>query len=441
MESSEKAFEKWGKIKISQRGTYLNKVADLIEKYCQKIGLIETRDVGKPIKATVGGEVPLVASIFRYYAGIGDRFRNAFYQTDPEYLVYSLSQPYGPVGIIIPWNYPFVIIGLKCAAALMAGNTIVIKPSQSTPCSAYEFGKICLEAGIPAGVVNVVQGKGSIAGNEIVRHPGIKKVSFTGSTEVGKSIMREAARTIKPVTLELGGKNPNIVFEDADLDMAAAGSVFTAYLNTGQICTSGSRLLVQESIYDKFMPMVIEEARKLVVGQPEDTKTDLGPIITKSQYDTVLKYSNLAKRDCSLIYEGNVDNCHKKGFFLPVQIFEVNSAHKIAREEIFGPLLAVIRFKDEEEAIKIANATRYGLASAFWTQNLARAINMAQALESGFVWGNAVHTLFSDVPYGGLKESGIGQELGIEGLKAFMQQKCVYIYTGKDRLTLGSGGL
>ena len=415
--------------------------ADIIERNCEKIGLIETRDVGKPIKATVGGEVPLTASIFRYYGGLGDKFRNISYQIDPEYLVYSLSQPYGPVGIIIPWNYPFVIIGLKCAAALMAGNTIIIKPSQSTPWSAYEFGKICLEAGIPPGVVNVIQGKGEKVGDAIVKHHGIKKISFTGSTEVGKSVIRQASETIKPVTLELGGKNPNIVFEDADLEMAAAGSVFTAYLNTGQICTSGSRLLVQESIYDRFIPMIIEETKKLVMGNPEDTKTDLGPMITKSQYDTVVKYSNLAKKDCNLLYKGSIENCNKKGLFLPVEIFETNSEHTIAQEEIFGPLLTVIKFKQEEEAVNIANGTRYGLASAFWTKDLARAVRMANVLESGFVWGNTVHTLFSDVPYGGLKQSGIGQELGTEGLKAFMQQKCIYLYTGKDKLNLGSGGL
>lgn len=436
VKSSKKSFEQWGKTKIAERGACLYKVAGLIEKNAKRIGLIETRDVGKPIKVTVGSEVPLTASLFRYYAGLGDKIRGASYQTDPEYLVYSLAQPYGPVGIIIPWNYPLVIIGLKCAAALMAGNTIIIKPSQSTPWSAYEFGKLCLEAGIPPGVVNVIQGNGNTIGKEIVKHHEVKKVSFTGSTEVGKSVMRAAVETIKPVTLELGGKNPNIVFEDADLEMAATGSVFTAYINTGQICTSGSRLLVQESIYDKFMPMVIKEAKKLVMGDPEDVKTDLGPMITKGQYNKVREYSNLAKKECKLLYAGNIDNCNKQGLFLPVEIFEADRDHKIAQEEIFGPLLTVIKFKNEEEAITIANGTQYGLASAFWTQNLSRAVRMANALESGFVWGNTVHALFSDVPYGGLKQSGIGQELGVEGLKAFMQQKCCYLYTGNDKLKL-----
>lgn len=431
VKSSKSAFEQWGKMKIAERGACLHKVADLIEKNAKKIGLIETRDVGKPIKKTVGSEVPLTASIFRYYAGLGDKFRNACYQADPEYLVYSISQPYGPVGMIIPWNYPFLIIGFKCAAALLAGNTIIIKPSQATPCSAHEFGKICLEAGIPPGVVNVVQGKGSAVGHALVTHPAIRKISFTGSTDVGKSVMRAAAETIKPVTLELGGKNPNIVFEDADLEMAARGSVFTAYLNTGQICTSGSRLLVQESIYAKFIPMIIKEAGKLVMGDPENVKTDLGPMITRPQYDKVREYSELARKECKLLYAGNTTNCDKRGLFLPVEIFAADHGHKIAQEEIFGPLLTVIKFKNEEEAIAIANETEYGLSSAFWTQNLSRAVRMANALESGFVWGNTVHALFCDVPYGGLKQSGTGQELGVEGLKAFMQQKCCYLYTGK----------
>jgi len=436
--AAKEAFEgEWGQMQPAERGAYLYRIAELIEERTEELARIETTDVGKPIRNTLGGEVPLCAPIFRYYAGLCDKLRATVHLGDPNYLSMSLSEPYGVCGLIVPWNYPLVITAVKTAPALAAGNAVVVKVSVDTPASATAMGQIIADAGVPAGVYNVVHGPGSTVGQALAEHPDVPKLSFTGSTATGKALIRAGAEHIKVVTLELGGKTGNIVFPDADLDAAVSGALFTAYVNTGQICTSGSRLLVHEEIADEFISELVNRARQLKIGDPMQEDTNLGPIISRSQFQKIREYIQIADQENELIYRGEVPEGLGDGWFMAPTIYRVASNQcRLAQEEVFGPVLAVLTFRTEEEAVAIANGTQYGLAATFWTRDFSRVMRLSRNLKAGIIWGNICHYLNPDVPYGGIKLSGHGLELGIEGMRAFTRGKCVFLNAGPDKISL-----
>lgn len=427
-----KAYERtWSRMSGPERGRLLYRLAQTLTDAASELARIETFDVGKPIRNTTG-EIPMGIEMFHYYAGQCDRLREVLHYSEPDLLAFRLREPFGVAGLITAWNYPFVITCVKASAALAAGNCVVIKPSKDTPLSADLFAQLCAKAGLPDGVVNVVHGPGSVAGQALAEHPHVPKISFTGSTQTGQSILRAGAQCIKSVTVELGGKMANIVFEDANLEQALRGSLFTAYINTGQICTSGSRLLVHKSIEKQFVEALVRLAGRLRVGLPQHRTTHLGPMISKEQYEKVQSYVSLAQQSAEPVFVGKLPpGLPKKGLFIPPHIFRVTDPNaRIAQEEIFGPVLSVIPFENEQEAVRIANGTLFGLSAAFWTSDLSRAHRMARSLKAGVVWGNTVHLLPPDMPYGGIKQSGLGAESGIEGMLDFMTAKSVIIATG-----------
>jgi acyl-CoA reductase-like NAD-dependent aldehyde dehydrogenase len=335
---------------------------------------------------------------------------------------------------IIPWNFPLEMAAWKVAPALACGNTVVLKPAEQTPLAALELAAIAQEAGLPAGVLNVVPGAGETAGAALVRHPGVDKVAFTGSTAVGKRIMQEAAETLKQVSLELGGKSPNIVFEDAELEAAARGAFAGIFYNCGQTCTAGSRLLVQESVHDALLERLVERARTLRPGDPFDAKTRIGPLISAQQLERVLGYIERGKAEGAALVAGGgraVDAGWEQGFWVEPTIFDrVEAGQTIAREEIFGPVLSVLTFRDEDEAVELANRTEYGLAAGIWTRDVKRAHRVARRIQAGTVWVNTYHPLDAASPFGGYKQSGIGRELGAHALDLYTQTKSVWVDLG-----------
>ena len=344
---------------------------------------------------------------------------------------YTLREPVGVVGAIVPWNFPLLMAAWKVAPALACGNAVVLKPAEQTPLSALELAALAAEVGLPAGVLNVVPGYGESAGAALVRHPGVDKIAFTGSTEVGRLIMREAAENLTPVSLELGGKSPNIVFPDADLEAAVRGAFSAIFYNTGQACTAGSRLLVHESIHDAFVEQLVARAERMEPGDPFDPKTRMGPVISQEQLDRVMGYIAAGREEGAELLTGGERALYQdeeKGFWLRPTIFDrVRPEHRIAKEEIFGPVLATMTFGDEDEALEIANQTIYGLAGAVWTQDIKRAHRFAQGLKAGTVWVNTYHPLDPASPFGGYKQSGHGRELGQYALDLYTQVKSVWV--------------
>lgn len=436
--AAQAAFDgEWGAMTPNERGAVLNRIADTIESMNDELAEIETRDVGKPISNTRNGEMPAYAAIFRYFAGACDKLRETFHEGDPNYLLFSTREPYGACGLIVPWNYPALVTAIKAAPALAAGNTLIIKDSEDTPASGAAFARVCETADVPRGVVNVVHGYGKDAGRPLALHRGVPKVSFTGSTVTGRDILQSSVETLKAVTLELGGKSANLVFADADLDAAVEGTVFTACINTGQICTSASRLVLHESIADEFLEKLIARMAALRIGDPMDETTTLGPLTSQKQYDKVNSYLNLGKEEGELLWAGELPEGLPGGWFVAPHLFKLPSNDcRMCQEEIFGPVQSVLTFGDDDEALAIANDVTYGLATTYWTRDLARAGTLWRKLKSGVVWCNTCHYLHTDMPYGGAKQSGVGLELGLEGMKAFMQPKCVYLNCGPDRMVL-----
>lgn len=420
----------WRAMDAADRGTLLWRLADAIEARAEELVRLEVTDNGKPLREAQI-DLRTVVDSFRYYAGWTTKLQGDTIPVRGNVLNYTLREPVGVVGAITPWNFPLVMATWKVAPALACGNTVVLKPAEQTPLTALELAAIAQEVGFPAGVLNVVPGLGESAGAALVQHPGVDKIAFTGSTAVGKLIMREAAESLKKVSLELGGKSPNIVFEDADVDAAVRGSFAAIYYNTGQCCTAGSRLLVHERVHDQLVDKLAERARKLVPGDPLDPKTRLGPLVSQDQLDRVLDYvrqgtaegAQLVAGGKRLPYQGE-----ERGFWMEPTIFDrVSPEHVIAREEIFGPVLATVTFADEEEAIAIANRTIYGLAAGVWTSNLKRAHRVARRLEAGTVWVNTYHPLDAASPFGGYKQSGYGRELGAYALDLYTQIKSVWV--------------
>jgi acyl-CoA reductase-like NAD-dependent aldehyde dehydrogenase len=415
------AYPRWRAVSPGDRGRLLRRLATLVEDHAEELARIESRNVGKPISGA-RGEIGMVAQVFHFYAGAVDKH---YGETIPVAggVAATFREPLGVVGLIVPWNFPLNIASWKLGPALASGNTVVLKPAELTPLSALRLADLCLEAGIPNGVVNVLAGKGSVAGQRLIEHPDVAKIGFTGSTEVGRLVMQGAAGTIKRVTLELGGKSANVVFADADLERAAASAPYAVFDNAGQDCCARSRILVQKAIYDRFLDGLIDATRNVRVGDPTDDKTEMGPLISAEHRATVSSYVD----DVSPVFRGDAPD--DPGFWFPCTLVEATNEDRIAREEVFGPVAAVIPFEDEADAIRIANDTPYGLSGSIWTRDGARALRVSRALETGVLSVNANTSVRVQTPFGGFKQSGFGRELGMEALAGYSEVKSVFIST------------
>jgi betaine-aldehyde dehydrogenase len=396
----------------------LRRLASLVEEHGEELALLETRNVGKPISDS-RGEMGMVAEVFNFYAGAVDKH---YGETIPVAGGVDLTfrEPLGVVGLIVPWNFPLNIASWKLGPALACGNTVVLKPAELTPLTALRLAELALEAGIPEGVVNVVVGPGRVVGQRLVEHSDVAKIAFTGSTEVGRGVMAGAAGTIKRVTLELGGKSANVVFADADLEQAAASAPYAVFGNAGQDCCARSRILVERSVYDRFLELLVDATAGVRVGDPEDDATEMGPLISADQREQVSSYV-----DGNVVYRGNVPDGN--GFWFPCTVVEATNRDRVAREEVFGPVAAVIPFEDEADAIRIANDTPCGLSGSIWTANGARALRVARALETGVLSVNSNTSVRPSTPFGGFKQSGFGRELGMHALDGYSEIKNVYL--------------
>ena len=424
------AFEgPWGRMKAADRQKALWKLGDLILQNADEIARLETLDNGKPIFESRQIDVPMVANCFHYFAGWATKLAGETLPVNPAFFTYTLREPIGVVGAIIPWNFPMIMVGWKVAPALAAGNTVVLKPAELTPLSAIRIGELALEAGLPPGVFNVLPGKGSIAGEAMVKHPGVDKISFTGSTEVGKHLMKTAADTMKKLSLELGGKSPNIVFADADLDAALRGATTGIFYGKGEVCAAGSRLLVEKSIYAEFVARLAERAKKMVPGDPMDPKTRLGSLVSEAQMNKVLGYVATGTAEGARIVAGGERTpINGKGWFVQATVLDgVDNRMRVAQEEIFGPVLAVIPFEDADDAVRLANDIPYGLAAGVWTRDVKKAHNVARRLQAGTVWINSYNFYDAGMPFGGYKQSGFGRDLGPECLRDYTQVKSVWV--------------
>ena len=420
----------WGRMPARERGRLLWNMAERLTERIDEVARLETLHNGKPIRESRHVEVPLSAEVLQYYAGWADKLHGETVPVSANGLVYTRREPLGVVAAIVPWNFPLLLAMWKVAPALAAGNAVILKPASQTPLTALALAEIGAEAGLPPGVLNVITGSGSTVGQALVEHPGIDKVAFTGDTSTGRNIMRTAADTLKHVTLELGGKSPNIVFPDADLEAAVRGATVGIFYGKGEVCAAGSRLLVDRSIKDEFVEKVAARARKMVAGDPLDMNTRLGAISSKAQLERVLNYVDIARREgASLVAGGSrTDIGTGKGYFMQPTVFaDVRPEMTIAREEIFGPVLAAIEFGDVDEAIARANDSIYGLAAGVWTRDLKKAHYVASKLQAGLVWVNTYNVYDVGASFGGYKQSGFGRELGQHALGYYTQLKTVWV--------------
>src|SRR5580765_2157407 len=420
--------DEWRKLSGRKRGAMLAKAADILASRLDEVSKLETIENGKPFFESKI-DVSMTIETLRYYAGWADKLSGETVPVEGPYFTYIRREPVGVVGAIVPWNFPLNIAGWKVSPALAAGCTVVLKPATETPLTALAMADVMRDAGVPAGAFNVVPGAGSIAGAALVRHPGVDKISFTGSTEVGKRLMKDAADTVKRLTLELGGKSPNIVFADADLGAAVKGAQNGIFYGKGEVCAAGSRLLVESKVKDQVVEQLAERAKKLVPGDPFDKNTRLGAVVSKKQQETVLGYIGKGKSEgATVVAGGNAAKVNGKGYFVEATIFDgVKPEMTISREEIFGPVLAVLAFDDVEEAVHLANQSMYGLAAGIWTRDVSKAHRVAHAIRAGTVWINTYNIYDPAAPFGGYKQSGFGRDLGRTALDGYLETKTVWV--------------
>ena len=423
------AFETgpWASTTPQERGRVLFRLAEKIRQNAAKLAEVEARNCGKPI---VEAEFDMndVATCFEYYGGMATKILGTVNPVPDNAVSLTLKEPMGVAAMITPWNYPLLMAVWKIAPALAAGCTCILKPPGVTPLSVLEVANWLQEVGVPPGVMNIVTGSGSICGTALVKHPDVNKIAFTGSNAVGKVIVREAADTLKRVTMELGGKSPNIFFADADFEAAIDGALFGVFINQGEVCSAGSRILVQRSIYKKFVEAMTEKAKKIKLGPPLERDTKMGPVVSKDQYDTVRSYQEIGKKEAKMSIGGGRAEKFAKGYFIePTIFYDVDNSARIAREEIFGPVAAVIPFEDEKDAVKIANDTPFGLAGAVWTRDVFKAFRTVKAMRAGIIWVNHMQPTYVEAPWGGYKQSGFGRELGPWGIEEYLENKQVHI--------------
>ncbi|MDQ3421503.1 MAG: betaine-aldehyde dehydrogenase [Acidobacteriota bacterium] len=420
----------WGTMSARERGRLVRRLGERLLERADEFARLETLHNGKPIMESRHVEIPAAAECFEYYGGWSDKVMGETIPVKGNYLNYTLREPLGVCAAIVPWNFPLLIAVWKIAPALATGNTIIIKPASQTPLTALALGEIAIEVGLPPGVLNVLTGPGAKLGQAIVEHPGIDKIAFTGDTSTGKGIMRGAADTLKKITLELGGKSPNIVLADADIESAIRGAAVGIFYGKGEVCAAGSRLLVDKSIKNEFIDKLAARAKKMVAGDPMDPKTRFGALSSKKQMDTVLRYIESAKKEGATLVAGGerTDIGTGKGFFVQPTVFaDVQPEMTISREEIFGPVLAAIEFADLDEAIARANDTPYGLAAGVWTTDIKKAHYVARKLQAGTVWINTYNVYDTASPFGGYKQSGFGREMSAHALEHYTQVKSVWV--------------
>jgi aldehyde dehydrogenase (NAD+) len=431
--AARKAFEgKWSKLSARDRGRLLYKLSQLIEQNAAQLAELETSDNGKPIKESTYIDLPGVAENFEYFAGWATKIEGETIPVPGQMFNYTLREPVGVCGQIIPWNFPLLMAAWKLAPALAAGNTVVLKPAEQTPATAMELAKLIQEAGFPEGVVNIIPGYGETAGAALASHKGIDKIAFTGSTEVGKLIAKSAADNLTKVSLELGGKAPNIIFADANLDQAVNGAMMGIFFNQGQVCCAGSRLFVEEKVKDEFLGRFKEKADKIKVGDPMDKETLMGPQVSMEQLNKIKSYVGIARAEGATVFTGGqapqLEGALQSGYFFQPTIFsDVNNSMRVAQEEIFGPVTSVISFDNDDDLLRQANETIYGLSAGIWTQNITRAHRFAKAVKAGVVWINTYNMFNPASPFGGYKQSGYGREMGKHALELYTQVKSVWV--------------
>ncbi len=417
----------WAKITAQDRGRILFKLAEKVRQNTAMLAEIECRNTGKPI-VEAEYDIADVATCFEYYGGLANKVMGNVMPVPANALSFTMREPVGVAGQIIPWNYPLMMAAWKLGPAIAAGCACILKPAEQTPLTALEFANWFEETGLPPGVVNIINGFGETCGAALVAHPGVDKIAFTGSAAVGKIIVKSAADTLKRVTLELGGKSPNVFFADADWEGAVDGALFGVFINQGEVCSAGSRILVEKKIYSKFVEAMAEKAKRIKLGPPLERETKMGPLVSKEQYDRVSSYLEVGKKEAKVAIGGGRPKQFGKGFYVePTIFYDVDNSARISREEIFGPVASVIPFEDEGAAIRIANDTPYGLAGAVWTRDIYKAFRVVKSLRAGIIWVNHMQPTYVEAPWGGYKQSGFGRELGPWGLEEYLETKQVYV--------------
>jgi aldehyde dehydrogenase (NAD+) len=430
VKSARRAFESgpWSKFSARERGRLLYRVATLIDKNREELAMLETINNGKPISETTHADLPLTIDTFEYYAGLADKIHGETIPVNGNFFNYTLREPIGVVGQIIPWNFPLLMAAWKLGPALAMGCTVILKPAEQTPLSALRLGELFLEAGLPPGVINILPGYGPTAGAAIAMHPNIDKVAFTGSTEVGKLVMKMAAESnLKRVSLELGGKAPNIVFEDCDMDAAVQGTMRGIFFNQGEVCCAGSRLFLADKIREPFLDKLKTASEKLIVGDPQDPKTQMGAQVSKEQFDKILSYIETGKKEGARLVTGG-QPAKDKGYFLKPTVFDSDSdSLTIFNEEIFGPVVSATRFQSTEDLVTRANNTKYGLSAGVWTKDVKKVHQLSKNIRAGTIWVNCFNCFDAASPFGGYKESGFGRELGQHAIELYSQIKSVWV--------------
>ncbi|MDQ8953353.1 aldehyde dehydrogenase family protein [Acinetobacter rudis] len=430
VEAAKNAFPAWSEMPAAERGRLLLKLADLIEENLEELAQLESLDTGHPIRDSRRLDVPRTAACFRYFGGIADKIEGSVIPVEQGFLNYVVREPIGVVGQIVPWNFPLMFTSWKLGPALAAGNTVVLKPSEITPLSTLKIAELIKKAGFPDGVVNVVPGYGQTAGQSLAEHPDVGKIAFTGSTRTGQGIINASASNLKRVQLELGGKGANIVFEDANIDAAVNGAAWAIFHNQGQACIAGSRLVLHENIADEFLEKFIKLAASIRLGNPMDPNTEMGPLTSEVHRNKVLSYTQIAKEQGGKVLLGGeapTDPALQKGFYVMPTIVEAQPNDRVAQEEVFGPFVTVLRFKDDAQALEIANCTEYGLGSGLWTQNIHRAHSFARKIKAGMCWINSYKRVNPGSPFGGMGKSGYGREMGFEAIHDYTEAKSIWV--------------